>query len=146
MRETFVRQLCCSGTDKAIMKPFVAFVLASWMLGGSLLPGFSIDQSSHWGDLVQHYQQHRRADTSLSFIDFITMHYGADSEHQKHPNHSHQNLPSVSHCAPVFTPSTIWLSAPVLFQVLVGTVADFFRKADLYSFLAVFALINPPRV
>ncbi|MFC5408592.1 hypothetical protein ACFPMF_04695 [Larkinella bovis] len=127
------------------MKPFVAFVLACWMLVGSLLPGFSLDQSSHWGDLMQHYQQHRKAETGLSFIDFIKMHYGADSEHQKHPNHSHQNLPSVGHSVPVFTPNTIWLSAPAFCQVLIKATAVFFRKADLYSFLAVFALINPPR-
>ncbi|MGM9511103.1 hypothetical protein ACS5NO_25430 [Larkinella sp. GY13] len=127
------------------MKPFVALLLACWMLGGSLLPGFSIDQTAHWGDLVQHFQQHRATDARLGFIDFIKMHYGADSEHQKHPNHSHQNLPSVGHSAPVFTPNTVWLSAPAFCQVLVVSKADFFRKADLYSFLAVFALINPPR-
>ena len=63
------------------MKSVVAFVLACWMLGGSLLPGFGIDQSAHWGDLVQHYQQHRKTDIKLSFTDFLKMHYGADSEH-----------------------------------------------------------------
>ncbi|GAB3902966.1 hypothetical protein GCM10028803_30560 [Larkinella knui] len=115
------------------------------MLGGSLLPGFSIDQSAHWGDLVQHYEQHRKTDAQLSFINFIKMHYGADSEHHKHPNHSHQNLPSVSHLTPVFTPSIVWLPAPVRCPVSIVPKAGFFCKADLYSFLAVFALINPPR-
>ncbi|MEZ0612419.1 hypothetical protein ACAW74_28175 [Fibrella sp. WM1] len=127
------------------MKSIVAFVLACWMLGGSLLPGFGIDQSAHWGDLVQHYQQHRKTDSTLSFTDFLKMYYGADSEHQKHPNHSHHNLPSSGHSVPVYAPTTLRLAAPNPMQVLMPSTAVFFRKADLYSFLAVFALINPPR-
>lgn len=120
-------------------------MLACWMLGGSLLPGFGIDQSAHWGDLVQHYQQHQKIDATLSFADFINMHYGADSDHQKNPGHNHHNLPSAGHSIPVYTPNAIRLATPSLVQVLLPNVANFFRKADLYSFLAVFALINPPR-
>jgi hypothetical protein len=127
------------------MRSFFAVVLACWMLGGSLLPGFGIDQSAHWGDLMLHFQQHRQADPNLSFTDFLTMHYGADSEHQKHPNHSHQNLPSSSHSIPVYTPSDIRLVAMAPVQFLMSTKTDYFRKADLYAFLTVFALINPPR-
>lgn len=127
------------------MRSFVATVLACLILGGSLLPGFSIDQSARWGKLVQHYQQHQQDETSLGFIDFLTMHYGADSAHQKHPNHSHQNLPSSSHSAPVYTPQVVRLASPFPLQFLIKLKTDFIRKADLYSFLAVFALINPPR-
>ena len=127
------------------MKSVVAIVLSCWILGGSLFSGFSVDQSARLGDLVHHYQQHRQDNTDLSFIDFINMHYGADSEHQKHPNHSHHNLPSSGHSMPVFTSGVVRLVLPSLVQVLVLRDANFFRAADLYSFLAVFALINPPR-
>lgn len=128
------------------MKSVVAFVLSCWILVGSLFPGFSVDQSARLGDLVQHYQQHRQDNVGLRFIDFINMHYGADSDHQKHPNHSHHNLPSSGHSMPVFTPGVVRLAVtPSLVQILVLTDANFFRAADLYSFLAVFALINPPR-
>lgn len=126
------------------MRSVVAFVLACWMLGGSLIPGFGVDQSAHLGDLMQHYQQHRQADPSLSFADFLKMHYGADSEHQKHPNHSHQNLPSSGHSVPAYTPTAVRLVDPS-FQVLLLTSSKFLSKVDLYSFLSVFALINPPR-
>ena len=126
------------------MKLVVAIVLSCWILGGSLLPGFGIDQSAHLGDLVQHYQQHRKADPGLSFADFLKMHYGANSEHQKHPNHSHQNLPSSGHSVPAYTPTDVRLVEPS-FQFLLLTSSKFFGKEDLYSFLAVFALINPPR-
>ena len=127
------------------MRSIVAIVLAGWMLAGSLLPGFGIDQSAHWGDLMVHYQQHRQAEPNLSFTDFLKMHYGADSEHQKHPNHSHQNLPSSSHSVPVSTPGVVRLVALAPLQALISAKAAYFRKADLYAFLAVFALINPPR-
>ena len=123
----------------------VALLLAGLVLGSSWLPGFSLDQSARWVDLIQHYAQHRQDDAHLSFMEFLAMHYGANSEHQKHPNHSHHNLPAAGHTAPIFTPNTVRLQ----FSSAVGSVlppkAIFFRKADLYSFVAIFSLINPPR-
>ena len=64
------------------MKSFVAFLLAGLVLGSSLLPGFGVDQSTKLVELIQHYQQHRKTDTQLSFTDFMAMHYGDNSEHQ----------------------------------------------------------------
>jgi hypothetical protein len=127
------------------MKSIVALVLAGLMLGSSLLPGFSIDQSAKWVELVQHYKEHRQADAQLSFMDFLAMHYGANSEHQKHPNHSHHNLPTVGHVVPVFSPNSVRLHFSSAIGVILSNKADFFSKANLYSFLAVFSLINPPR-
>ncbi|AUD01526.1 hypothetical protein [Spirosoma pollinicola] len=127
------------------MKSIVALLLAGLMLGSSLLPGFSIDQSAKWVELVQHYDQHRRADTHLGFLDFLAMHYGANSEHQKHPNHSHQNLPTSGHVVPVFSPNVVRLHFSSAISTILLSKADFFSKADLYSFLGVFSLINPPR-
>lgn len=127
------------------MKALVAIFLTCWTLAGSFLPGMGVDQSACLGELTRHFQEHRHTDTSLSFLDFLRMHYGADSEHHKHPNHSHQNLPSSSHSIPVFPPvAQSWNLPPATASVLISR-ADFFRKADLYSFLSVFALINPPR-
>lgn len=127
------------------MRSFVAVVFAGWILIGSLLPGFGIDQSSRLSDLVQHYQQHREEDPGISFIAFLDMHYRAGSDHQKHPNHSHQHLPGCGHSASVYAPATVRLVAPLPVHILTVSNVDFFRRADLYSFLAVFALINPPR-
>lgn len=127
------------------MKSIVALLLAGLILGSSLLPGFSIDQSAKWVELMQHYKQHREADAQLSFIDFLAMHYGANSEHQKHPKHSHQNLPTGGHTIPVFSPATVRLHFSSAVGAPLANKAAFFRKADLYSFLSVFSLINPPR-
>ncbi|GAB3018477.1 hypothetical protein [Spirosoma pulveris] len=127
------------------MKSIVALLLAGLMLGSSLLPGFSIDQSAKWVELMQHYKQHREADAQLGFLDFLGMHYGANSEHQKHPNHSHHNLPTAGHTVPVFSSNAVAVHFSAAVGAILSTKADFFSKADLYSFLAVFSLINPPR-
>jgi hypothetical protein len=127
------------------MKSIVAFLLAGLVLGSSLLPGFGVDQSAKLVDLMQHYQEHRNTEPDLSFLDFMVMHYGVNSEHQKHPNHSHHNLPAVGHAAPAFTtPSVILLSfaAP---SILFLAKTACFRYANLYSFVSVSSLINPPR-
>ncbi|AKD56191.1 hypothetical protein [Spirosoma radiotolerans] len=127
------------------MKSIVALVLAGLILGSSLLPGFSIDQSAKWVELMQHYEQHRASDAQLSFMDFLAMHYGANSEHQKHPKHSHQNLPTGGHTIPVFSPNSVRLHFSSAVGAILANKTAFFRKADLYSFLSVFSLINPPR-
>lgn len=127
------------------MKSIVAFLLAIQVLGSSLLPGFGVDQSAKLVDLVQHFEQHRQTEPHLNFLDFMVMHYGANSEHQKHPNHSHHNLPSVGHTVPVFTtPSVVFLSLTALSVLLLAKTACF-RYANLYSFVSVSSLINPPR-
>lgn len=128
------------------MKPIVAFLLACWILGGSLLPGFGIDQSAHFGDLMAHYQEHKKLDAQLSFTDFLRMHYGADAEHQKRPNHSHHNLPANSHSIPAYPLTSLRLGTPDLYRVGSQGKSAFFWKDDLYAFLAVFTLINPPRI
>jgi len=110
-----------------------------------LLPGFGIEQSAHLGDLVEHYQAHKKLDAQLSFVNFLKMHYGADSAHQKRPSHSHRNLPAHSHSVSNYLPAGLILAAPNSWRLSDQTKDAFFWKADLYTFLAVFALINPPR-
>ena len=127
------------------MKSLVALLLAVLMLGSNLLPGFRIDQSAKWVDLMQHYKEHRQEDAQLSFMDFLAMHYGANSEHQKHPNHSHHNLPAAGNTVPVFSSNTIRIHFSSVPGEGLSIKTAFFRRADLYSFLAVFSLINPPR-
>lgn len=127
------------------MRSIIAVLLSCWMLGGSLLPGFSSDQSIHWGDLVHHYQQHRISNPSLSFFDFLTLHYGADSDHQKHPNHSHHKLPVSGHVVPAYVPSSLRLQDPDQLPLVEWVNTNFNPEDDLYSFLTVFSLINPPR-
>ncbi|WP_019986745.1 hypothetical protein [Rudanella lutea] len=127
------------------MKSIVALLLATLILGSSTLPIFSIDQSARWAQVLRHYEQHQQENPQLGFIDFLSMHYGADSEHQKHPNHCHHDMPLVGHSVPVFPPAILGFSASPLVQIIPLAQALFKRQNDLYSFLGVFSLINPPR-
>jgi hypothetical protein len=127
------------------MKSLIALFLATLLLGSSMLPVFSLDQSAKWAEVLQHYQQHRQEKPDLGFIDFMAMHYGAGSDHQKHHDHSHQNLPSVGHSVPVFSPQPLCLVSVPTIELVRITKATFSCKADLYSFQAISALINPPR-
>jgi hypothetical protein len=127
------------------MKSALALLLVSLLLGSSLLPGFGIGQSAKWAELVSHYQQHRQTDVHLGLYDFLVMHYGADSEHQKHPKHDHHNLPTVAHVLLAVTPNGARLEPINANSVHFLPKATFSHQADLYAFLSVFALINPPR-
>ena len=127
------------------MKSIVAFLLAGLILGSSLLPGFGVEQSTKLVELIQHYQHHVEEEPNLSFTDFMVMHYGENSEHQKHPNHSHHNLPSAGHMVTGFTPNTVRLSVSSYISAVLASQKAFSRYSNLYSFLSVFSLINPPR-
>lgn len=127
------------------MKAVLAFLMACQILGSSWLPGVGIDQSARVVDLVQHYHHHREAAPGLGFWEFLSMHYRADSEHQKHPNHSHQNLPTAGHVSPVFVPQTLQLPVSEALSLLLPTQKSCFGYANHYSFLGVFRLINPPQ-
>ncbi|ARK08907.1 hypothetical protein [Fibrivirga algicola] len=128
------------------MKSVLAILLVHLMLGSSLLPGFGIDQSARWVELANHYQQHRETDASLGFFSFLMMHYDASSDHQKHPSHNHHNLPVAGQSLSISTPTPLRLDVTSeSMSVLHLAKATFFRKADLYAFTAIRALINPPR-
>ena len=123
----------------------IACLLACLMMGSSLLPGFGVEQSTKLVELIQHYNEHASDEPGLSFVDFMVMHYGENSEHQKHPNHSHQNLPSAGHAVPAFAPTAVRLGVSSLESVVLLSKTAFFRYTNLYSFLAISSLINPPR-
>ncbi|WP_461080620.1 hypothetical protein [Spirosoma flavus] len=127
------------------MKSILALWMTMLMLGSSLFPGFGVDQSNKVVDLIQHFQEHRKTEPALSFLDFIVMHYGVNSEHHKHPNHSHHNLPTIGHAIPGFTPTPTQLFTLAALTILLLSRRAFFGYANLYSFVRVTSLINPPR-
>lgn len=144
-RKLSKNQYVLSGKVNQFMKAVVAFFLPAQVLASSLLPGFGVDQSARLVELAEHFQEHRQADPTLGFLTFMAMHYGLNSEHQKHPNHSHHNLPSVGHSVPAFAPSPLALLHLGTPSTLRLAQSACFRYANLYSFLSVRSLINPPR-
>ena len=59
-------------------KKFFVILLSALILVGST----EIHELSKFPTLIQHYLQHRKKDSSLSFIEFIKIHYAGNA----HPN------------------------------------------------------------
>lgn len=127
------------------MKALVAYLLVGLLLGNSLIPGFGLDQSARLVELMQHYGHHQDEQPDLGFLDFLEMHYGPNSEHQKHPNHCHHNLPVAGHSVIAFAPAFLRLLDVTTVPVVRLPQKSCFGYANLYSFLAISSLINPPR-
>jgi len=127
------------------VRALFAFLLATLILGSTILPVFSLDQSARWGEVLEHYQRHQLESPDLGFMEFLALHYGAGSEHQKHPNHCHQQLPSLSFSGPVCPPQALVHMPEPVFTFALPTKKVFASQAALYSFLHVLDLINPPR-
>ncbi len=128
------------------MKAFLAVLLVPLILVSGLLPGFGLDQSAKWVELAHHYREHKAEDHTLGFAEFLFLHYATDSEHQKHPNHGHHNLPATGHAPSVYPPVPLRLPAlPGTLTTLRFAKSVFTRPADLYSFATGQALIQPPR-
>lgn len=127
------------------MRTLLSIWLATWTLLGSLLPGVGIEESAELNQLVKHFQDHRQTEKDLNFCDFLWMHYRADSEHHKHPNHSHQHLPSALHSLLVTPPNfnSFVYSLPILVTLMEPSQSWIVN--DLYCFEIIQALIHPPR-
>ncbi|WP_428657957.1 hypothetical protein [Runella sp.] len=126
-----------------MLKSFFIRTLAILLLAQSFLPRTAMDllRSS---DVWAHYREHRQEQQQpLSFLDFLWMHYAADSEHTKQKKH---HLPSFDFNG--VTGFFVLPSANVSFEITGTTV--FFHKPDFqwlnsYAFLSFKALICPPR-
>lgn len=74
------------------MKQFIAISLLLIFSLTTLVP------STIWGDiskianLIEHYQEHKKEDSSISFWSFIALHYGSDFQNHQ-TAHDHSKLP-----------------------------------------------------
>ena len=125
------------------MKATLTFLLAIIVFAQSLLPR-TATELLHSPDVWEHFEEHKaECPASLSFFDFLWMHYSADSEHTKQKEH---HLPSFdfNSVASFF----VLPSASVSFDA--QTVVTFLTSANFhwlnsYAFLSFKALICPPR-
>lgn len=114
------------------------------MLGGSVIAGFGPEQPAHRSDRLQE-QQPRQTDPGLMFISSPGRHDGVSSGYHNHPVRSHHTRPSVHHTHYGQAPGAVRLAAPLAMPAPEQTRTAFVCPADLYSFLLVFAVINPPQ-
>ncbi|MDI1233072.1 MAG: hypothetical protein PSX81_02190 [bacterium] len=77
--------------------------------------------------LVSHFVQHKKVDSQISFIDFLTMHYN-DSENEI-SDKQHDNLPFKSHCT-------------IVFHSIIAEVVNTGNSIEIDSFFLIKGTIN----
>lgn len=114
------------------MKPVVALLLSVLVLASSLLPRHDLAELARLPRLVQHYQQHRQAATSLSFGEFLLEHYGGGGRQSHTTTHSpeHEGLPLHDcHHVPVPVICTLPVQLRLSVQLLPAWPAPTYRPA-----------------
>lgn len=74
------------------MKQFISISLLIIFSLTTLVPSTMWNDMGKIANLVEHFQEHKKVDSSISFWSFIELHYGSDfKKHQT--EHDHSKLP-----------------------------------------------------
>lgn len=126
------------------MKFLLASLLFIIFFGGSLLPKVGLQQSFKAHELLKHFQDHKKiAPNNFSFIDFLWLHYSADSKHPK--TTQHPSLPSLD-----FSGVFAYILPGLMVFIIAQLIKKQVRRAqicwtNLYQFTLMNVLIAPPR-
>ena len=71
----------------------VTILLCSIFVVESLIPGFELSSLSDIPELWSHFQAHKAISPQITFLDFLHLHYDADSKHAGQDLQHHQKLP-----------------------------------------------------
>ena len=71
----------------------VTILLCLIFMVESLIPGFELSSLSSLPVLWSHYQTHKTLSPQTTFLDFLHLHYDADSKHAGQDQQHHQKLP-----------------------------------------------------
>lgn len=125
---------------KMILASFLFFIF----FGSSLLPKVGMEQSFKAHELLKHFQDHKKqAPKGFSFMDFLWMHYSADSKHPK--TTQHPNMPSFD-----FSGVYAYVLPAVIVFLISAYICSISRRtqinwSNLYQFTIMNVLIAPPR-
>ena len=126
------------------MKNVIAFFLFILFFSGSLIPKVGLEQSFKANELLKHFQDHKKiSGATFRFIDFLWMHYAADSKHNKTTKH-----PSLPHFD--FSGSAGFVLPLFQILLLIPFVLLAIRRLRMfwenqYQFSLERVLIAPPR-
>jgi len=126
------------------MKNVLAYVLFAIMFTGGLLPKVGMEQAIKANELVKHFQDHKKqAPAGFSFMDFLWMHYAADSKHAK--TTKHPSLPSFDFSGAMgfVLPAVAFFFTTTLALILARRRSEFYENN--YHFAMERVLIAPPR-
>ncbi len=130
------------------MKRFVLYSILFLFGLESILPnsaGFS--ESMRLGELYTHYELHQKTCKSpLSLVDFMWMHYAAESKHRN--EHSHSKLPSVHNTSSFFSiiQNKEVLCVPKFAEIIGNATKVIVLYEATYLFAFSVDLFTPPRL
>jgi hypothetical protein len=114
------------------------------MFAGGLLPKVGMEQAIKANELVKHFQDHKKqAPAGFSFMDFLWMHYAADSKHAK--TTKHPSLPSFDFSGAMgfVLPSVAFFFTAAVALIIARRRSEFYENN--YHFAMERVLIAPPR-
>ncbi|MFD3293655.1 hypothetical protein SKC35_08145 [Aquirufa sp. KTFRIE-69F] len=126
------------------MKNVIAYLLFVILFAGGLLPKVGMEQAIKANELVKHFQDHKKqAPAGFSFVDFLWMHYAADSKHAK--TTKHPSLPSFDFTGAMgyVLPAVALFFTSAVALILVRRRSEFYENN--YHFSMERVLIAPPR-
>ena len=111
-----------------------------------LLPGMDISELAKLPDLVQHYQEHRTENPSISFFAFLELHY-TNASHHEQDHERHHKLPFGNHNTVyssfvVFTITTFETS----FQKITESAVNNCLYQEPIEKMISFSIWQPPKV
>ncbi len=126
------------------MKTYLASILFLIFFFGSLIPKVGMEQSFKANELLKHYIVHKKqSPKNFNFIDFLWLHYSADSKHPK--TTQHPNLPSLD------LSGAMGFVLPSFYLIFIVPTLLFISRRyqhawkNLYHFSLVSIIIAPPR-
>jgi hypothetical protein len=130
------------------MNKLVSFFLLTIVILGSFLPNMDTCELSKIPQLIHHYQEHvELKKQSISFVDFILLHYGVGKESGEHRDQeeSHESLPFQAH---TFHAMALAYTEPVSFSFYRFEPLTVLNAAYLYSEYSEysFSLLQPPKI
>jgi len=78
------------------MRKPISFFFALVILFEATLPGMEVAELNKIPALISHFQHHQKQDNTISFLDFIILHYNSPDHHDQDPV-THHNLPFSDH-------------------------------------------------
>ena len=126
------------------MKTYLAAILFLIFFFGSLIPKVGMEQSFKANELLKHYIVHKKqSPKNFNFIDFLWLHYAADSKHAK--TTKHPSLPSFDFSGAMgyVLPAVALFFMSAVALILVRRRSEFYENN--YHFSMERVLIAPPR-
>jgi hypothetical protein len=133
------------------MKRYAASILLSVFLLTTFMPSAVWQTFGQLAALKTHFEEHQKEDANITFIAFLTLHYGAEFE--KHAaKHDHSKLPlkhsTPSVCTAIVSlpPVETWFCNPLLTHLTIEKHISNFYFQSSFASQDLTTIWQPPRV